>query len=147
MDYPSSIAVALCLLVSSAALIACHVRAWRRLQAEELAPRERDFRRRQYRRRMQTSTMLGLLGVAIFVGQWLMTWESSRMFLVIYWSGVLVLVLWMALLAMADITATSFFYSREQTDYLVEQAKLQGEIQRVREEEGKTRNGKPKSGH
>ena len=117
---------------------------WKRLQQAEIDARERDFRRRQYRRRMQTSAMLGVLGVAIFVGQLLMTWAASRLFLVIYWSGVLVLVLWMALLALADMAATSFYYSREKNNYIVEQARLQGELWRAREKEAKVRNGKPK---
>ena len=81
---------------------------------------------------MQTSAMLGVLGVAIFIGQLLMTWLTSRLFLVIYWSGVLVLVLWMALLALADMAATSFYYSREKNNYVVEHARLQGELRQAR---------------
>ena len=145
MNYLSSIIVALVLVVSSAGLIAWHIRAWKRLQQEEIDPRERDFRRRQYRRRMQTSAMLGVLGVAIFIGQLLMTWVTSRHVLVIYWSGILVLVLWVALLALADMAATGFYYSREKTDYVVEHAKLQGELRRARDEEAPKRNGKPGS--
>ncbi len=143
MNYLSSIVVALVLLVSSAGLIAWHVRAWRRLQQGEIEPRERAFRRRQFRRRVQTSAMLGLLGVVILVGQALMIWVTSRMFLVIYWSGVLLLVLWVVLLALADMAATVFYYSREKSNYLVEQAKLQGELRRVRDQEARARNGKP----
>lgn len=132
------------LCVSSAGLIAWHIRAWRRLQDAEVDPRERDFRHRQYRRRMQTSAMLGLLGVAIFVGQMLMAWPASRLLLVIYWSGVLVLVLWVVLLALADMTATSIYFSQEKNKSLVEHARLQGELQRAREKQAKVRNGKPK---
>ena len=147
MSYLSSILVALVLVVSSAGLIAWHIRAWKRLQQKELDPREQVFRRRQYRRRMQTSAMLGVLGVAIFVGQLLMIWVTSQLALVIFWSGILVLVLWVALLALADMVATSFYYSREKTDYIVEHARLQGELQRAREKEKTVRNGKPKSGN
>ena len=84
----------LVLCASSGGLIVWHVRAWKRLQAAEIEPRERDFRRRQYRRRMQTSAMLGVLGVAILVGQLLMLWVVSQLFLAIYWGGVLLLLLW-----------------------------------------------------
>ena len=146
INYLSSILVALVLCVSSAGLIAWHVRAWKRLQHAGIDPREFDFRRRQYRRRMQTSAMLGLLGVAIFIGQVLIAWPPSRMLLVIYWSGVLVLVLWMAILALADMAATSFYYSQEKNNSIVEHAKLQGELRQAREKEAKVRNGKPKSG-
>ena len=144
MNYLSSILIALVLCVSSAVLIAGHIRTWKRLQREEMEPHERDFRRRQYRRRMQTSALLGALGVAIFIGQLLMTRVTLR-FLVTYWSGVLVLVFWIALLALADMAATSFYYSREKNNSVVEHAKLQGELRRARDEEAPVRNGKPGS--
>ena len=96
----------------------------------EIDSREREFRRRQYRRRMQTSAMLGVLGVAILIGQLLMIWLTSRTFLVIYWSGVLLLLLWVVLLALADMAATAIYYSREKNSYAVEQARLQGELRR-----------------
>jgi len=145
MNYLSSIIFALVLCASSTGLIAWHIRAWKRLQNAEIDRGERDFRRRQYRRRMQTSVMLGVLGVAIFIGQLLMTWVASRLFLVFYWSGVLVFVLWMALLALADMAATSFYYSREKNNNVVEQARLQGELRRARDKEARARNGKPGS--
>jgi hypothetical protein len=144
MDYLSSALVSLVLCLSSAGLIVWHVRAWQRLQQAGTDALERDFRRRQYRRRMQTSIMLGLLGVAIFVGQLLMTPNTAWHLLVIYWSGVVVLVLWVALLAVADMTATSFYYSREKTQCVVEQARLQNELRQARETLAKSRNGKPK---
>lgn len=140
----SSIVVALVLCLSSIGLIAWHIRAWRRLQQAELGPREQDFRRRQYRRRLQTSAMLGVLGVAIFIGQLLLTGEHSWSLLACYWGGVVVLVFWTALLALADMAATGFYYSREKSDSLVEHARLQGELRRAREEEAKKSNGKPR---
>ena len=145
-NYLSSIIAALVLVVSSAGLIAWHIRAWKRLQDPGIDPRERDFRRRQCRRRMQTSAMLGVLGAAIFIGQLLMSWDASRLLLAIYWSSVLLLVLWMASLALADMVATSFYYSREKNRCLVEHARLRGELRQAREVEAKVRNGKPGSG-
>ncbi len=146
MNYLSSMIAALVLCASSAALIVWHIRAWKRLQQAEVDSRELDFRRRQFRRRVQTSAMLGVLGVAIGIGQWLMTCVTSRPVLVIYWSGVLLLVLWLVLLALADMAATSFYYSQEKSQYVVDHARLRGELQRVRDQEAKARNGKPGSG-
>ncbi len=143
INYLSSIVVALLLCGSSAALIAWHIRAWRRLQGTEIGAGERNFRRRQYRRRMQTSAMLGVLGVAIFIGQLLMIWTVSQLFLVIYWSGVVLLVFWVALLALLDMAATSFFYGREKNENLVEHARLQGELRRAQETEAKTVTARP----
>ena len=140
----SSILFALFLGVASAGLIAWHIRAWKRLQSTEIDARELNFRRRQFRRRIQTSAMLGILGVAIFVGQLLMTGMPSRLLLIAYWCGVLALVLWLAILALADVVATSFHYSRERNNSIVEQARLQGELRQAREKAAKVRNGKPK---
>ena len=147
MNHLSSIIVALVLCLSSAALVAWHIRAWKRLQREVIDLRERDFRRRQFRRRMQTSAMLGVLGAAIFVGQLLMPGIVSQLFLVMYWTGVVVLVVWVALLALADMAATSFYYSRERNDYVAEQARLHGELLRARDEKDSVQNGKPGSSH
>jgi len=140
----SSILVALVLCVSSAGLISWHLRGWKRLQATEVGARERDFRRRQIRRRIQTSALLGILGVAIFVGQLLITWAAPQLVLITYWGGVLLLVLWLTILALADMVATSVFYDREKSHSIVEQARLQGELRRAREQAAKARNGKPK---
>ena len=144
MYYFLSVLVALVLCGSSAGLIAGHIRAWRRLQGAEIDQGERHFRCRQYRRRMQTSAMLGVLGVAIFVGQLLMIWITSWLLLAIYWSGLLLLVLWVVLLAVADMTASVFFYSREKNSCLAEQAKLQGELRQAQDEEAPARNGRPR---
>ena len=131
INYLSSVVVALLLCGSSAGLIAWHIRAWRRLQGREIGEGERNFRRRQYRRRMQTSAMLGVLGAAIFIGQLLMIWVPSQRFLVVYWSGVVLLVFWVAILALADMTATGFYYSREKNENLVEHARLRAELRRA----------------
>lgn len=138
--------------LTSIGLIVWHIRGRQRLAEEELDERERDFRRRQFRRRLQTSALLGLLGAAIFVGQLLLDAVHSPRFHVGYWIGVLALVLWIALLAIADMAATSVYYSREKTDFVVQHAKLQAELQKAREEESQRKkqrpqNGKPGAGH
>ncbi|MGA2064053.1 MAG: hypothetical protein ABSG86_03745 [Thermoguttaceae bacterium] len=144
MDYGSSILISLVLLVSGGGLMAWHVVAWRRWRSQDVEARERDFHRRQFVRRMQTSAMLGLLGVAIPLGQVLPPWLGSVMFTVLYWGGVLVLVLWMALLALADIVATQQHFGRLHNEYLVEQAKLQAEARRLQAgQEQDQGNGKP----
>jgi CBS domain containing-hemolysin-like protein len=139
-DYASSILISLVLLVSSGWLIAWHIAAWRQARAQVTEARELSYRRRQYVRRMQTSAMLGLLGVAIIVGQVLTPWLRSVMFTVLFWGGVVVLVLWMGLLALADIVATQQHFGRLHNETLVERAKLQAEARRLQAGQG---NGKP----
>jgi hypothetical protein len=143
MSDVSSYLLATLLGLTSAGLIIWHIRSRQRLAEEELGEREREFRRRQFRRRVQTSALLGLLGVAILVGQLLMDAHHSWRVKVAYWIGVLGLVLWIALLAIADMAATSIYYSREKTDFVVQHAKLQAELRKARKEEERGHNGKP----
>jgi hypothetical protein len=143
----SSYVVSLILVATSIALIVQHVRVWKRLSVEDLDERELNFRRRQFRRRVQTSAMIGVLGVAIVVGQLLLGIVHSAKFQVYYWIGVLALLLWILLLAVADMVATSVYYSRERSDFAVQHAKLQVELRKARERAGRRHNGKPGNGH
>jgi amino acid permease len=132
--------ICLFMLLSAVALMASHVRTWRRVQQHDSTPDELDYHRRQYRRRMQTSALLGLLAVAIFVGQLVIVHVQPRLLLLAYWGAVLLLICWMALLAVADILATKHHFGRLRQTCIVEQAKLQAKIRRIRAVRG---NGKP----
>ena len=142
MDFWSSGLVSLVLLVSAVVLMVWHVRLWRTLRDRPLEERELAYRRGQFRRRMQTSAMLGLLGVAIITGQVLTPWVGTRMFAGLYWGGVLLVVGWMALLALADMLATHQHFNRLRTEYMIERARLQAEVQRIKAAQS---NGKPKN--
>lgn len=131
MDYWSSALVSFIMLVAAAGLLIWHVRTWRVVQAQAIEPKESEYRRNQFRRRMQTSAMLGLLGVLIPVGQWLTAWAESRLFAAIFWGGVLLLIVWMALLALVDMMVTQHHFSRLRNDYLIERAKLNAEMRRI----------------
>lgn len=117
-------------------LMTAHVRAWRRFRQQDLEEEDYDYRRRQFRRRMQTSAMLGLLAVAIFAGNWL---GKPSLWGVFFWSGVLLMVGWVTLLAIADLLATKHHFGRLRRTYLVEEAKLQAELRRI---EASRRNGR-----
>ena len=131
MSLWSSILVPGLLLVCAAGLMVWHVRSWRAARREQLDARERDFRRRQFRRRMQTSAALGLLAVVLWAGQWLVPRLHSRLLAVLFCLGLLGVLLWIGLMAVTDMMATKFHYSRQHQDYLVEQAKLRSELRRI----------------
>ena len=116
-----------------------HVRTWRRFRELELEPEEFDYRRRQFRRRMQTSAMLGLLAIAIFVGELLVAWIASVWFGMSFCVGMLIVVLWVGLLAAVDIFATKHHYNRLRQSYVIEQAKLQAELRRIQAKRGNGR--------
>lgn len=117
-----------------------HLRSWRGIQLADLSVEELDFYRRQFRRRIQTSAMLGILAAGLFVGELLTWWVRSYLFFIIYWGAILILVLWVALLAAVDIWATQYHFGRLKHKCLIEQAKLHAEIRQIQAVRG---NGKP----
>ncbi len=139
MEFWVSLLVSLFLLLAAIGLTVMHVRTWRSFRGLELEPDESSYRWRQFRRRMQSSGMLGLLAVAIFVGQWIESPPFAPLVVLLFWAGTLVLVVWLALLAMADIVSTKHYFSQVHRDCLVEQAKLKAEIHRIKSFRG---NGK-----
>jgi hypothetical protein len=121
------------LLVAAGIMMASHLRVWRAAKYDELPRREHEYHRRRFRRRMQSSAMVGLTGVAVFIGRWI---EGPPALVIGYWSGVLLLVTWLGLLAVADIVSTAHHFGRLRDDYLVERAKLEAVVRRMRSTEG-----------
>jgi hypothetical protein len=140
MDIWSTSLISALLLAAALGLMYWNVLCWRKTQLADLASGELDFYRRQFRRRIQTSAMLGILAVLIFVGELLTWWINSHVFFIIYWMATLLLVVWVALLAGADIWATQYHFGQLRQKCLIEQAKLHAEIRRVQSVRG---NGKP----
>jgi hypothetical protein len=130
MDMFSVIAFTLFVVLSAAGLMAWHVRAWRASARSADDQEEFLYHRRQFRRRMQTSAMLGVLGVGVLVGRLLMNLPLPRVFLLSYWAGVLLLLVWLALLALVDIWATKFYFGRLRDRVRLEQAQLRAVAER-----------------
>jgi hypothetical protein len=131
MDTASIILVATSLFLAAVVLIVSHVRSWRAFQQAGLDEEEFDYRRRQFRRRMQTSAMLGVVAVAMLVGYGLTEWLDSSLFAALYWTAVMGLACWVALLALVDFWATKHHFDRLRHRCIVEQAKLQVELRRI----------------
>ncbi|HET6883711.1 MAG TPA: hypothetical protein VFI31_26390 [Pirellulales bacterium] len=123
-------------------LIVLHRRAWRAAVAAgdtgELA-----FQRRRYRRRLQTSGLLVVLGVAMEGGQWIPAQNHPSLF-VFFWFAVAMLALWLLGLALCDVVATRLHLQQQLREQLIERARLQAELTRVKAEEQQAspRNGK-----
>lgn len=118
------------LVAASLILLAMHVKTWREADHGGLAERDYEFYRRQYRRRMQTSGMLGIIGL-LLLGHF---WIRDTMMLALYWSGVLGLLIWTVLLALADWGASRLHYGPLVTDQQREHLLLQREIEKFRRE-------------
>jgi hypothetical protein len=135
-------AISLLLLLGSGVLMVSHVRAWRAARSADLDGEERTFRRRQFQRRIQTSAMLAVLAVALLAGEMITGWVESYWLKLVYWGAMLLLVGWLALLAVADIVATHYHFSRLRQSYLLEQTRLKAELRRLHSSE---RNGRGKN--
>jgi MFS family permease len=146
MDDPSVALVSLFLLGFAAWLMISHVRSWKAYQLQDLDAEDFDFRRRQYRRRMQTSAMLGILAVALFVGRVLTEWLHSGWFAAVFWIAVILVVGWVGLLALVDAWATKHHFGRQHDRYMIERAKLQAEAHRIQSIRGNGKAGKGSHG-
>lgn len=130
------------LVLISGLLIWFHLHSWRAAREQDLEGEAFDFVHSQYRRRMQTSAMIALVGVLIFIGQWV----RGGLLVLFFWLAVVLIVFWIMLLAMADVLATRVHFSRLRRDELMDQIRLQGDLNRAKIDreaaERRGRNGK-----
>ena len=102
-DIKASLSVGITLILLGAWLIRWHRAAWGRHRDSEAGDdRERRHYRLQFRRRIQVSALLILLGVMLPIGDWLMVQRRNPMWITIFWIAVLTLAVWIMLLAVVD---------------------------------------------
>ena len=129
-----TIPLSLALIVISLILVVGHIRAWRTADHGGLAEVERAFQARRYRRRLQTSAMLGVIGLLMLGELWLDKVFKDELPRLLYWSGVGLLLLWLLLLAASDWLASRQHY-RGQLDRLqTDRDVLRSELERLRRE-------------
>jgi hypothetical protein len=116
------IIISLALLGLSGLLIDSHLRSWMAARdAAELPDRDRRFALAQYRRRMQASSTIGLIGAGIGVGP-VVPRQPGPMAL--YLAMLVVACGWIMLLAMFDVWATRQHYQRLRMEQLAAQLQL-----------------------
>lgn len=93
-------------------LMKWHRDAWARQQEDtSLEPSEFLFFQSQYRRRMQASAMLLILGLLLNASnEFLIPWQKFPLFFFVYVVLMLGLIAWMVLLAMLDFFATRLIH-------------------------------------
>ena len=143
MDFWPLLAFAVLMLLASAGLMLWHVRTWRRMRDRPDPPdaKEAEYRWRQFRRRMQSMVLLALSAVALLVGHWINPERVSPLVFSVYWGGVILLVVWVGLLAVADMISTKSYFARVHERQLIEKAKLQAELRRVQAAHGNGQSG------
>lgn len=120
-------------------LLISHVRTWRNKRSQLAAGDELRYHRRRFLRRVQTSAMLTLAGVALIIGQLIPPhiWPSLFVF---FWCGVALLLAWVVLLALADAAATRAYVGRLQQQRTAERSALEQELMQLRR---RNQNGHP----
>lgn len=118
------------LVLGSLIMVAWHVKSWREADHGGLTERDYNFHRRQYRRRMQASGMLGFIGLLI-LGHLLV---HDTTMLAMYWTGVLGLLVGTVLLAASDFAASRLHYGPRVADQQAEHLLLKREIEKFRRE-------------
>ncbi|MDA0587784.1 MAG: hypothetical protein O2820_02880 [Planctomycetota bacterium] len=88
-----------------------HVRAWRVEQGDDsLGEFDRAHFANRFRRRMQTSGMVVLIGILIPAGD-VFVWKWGPWTSTAYWLGILIMAMWVGVQALGDFTAVQS-YSR-----------------------------------
>lgn len=127
-------------------MIGRHWAVWKNRCAQDLSDEERDFWRRQFRRRTRASGLVVLLGVFVLMGPLL----SSPAMQLIYWTGALLAVAWLVILAVADVMSTREHLGRLREQFLTQRATLEAEVKRLRKRTSQAQttagNGHPADG-
>jgi len=96
---------------------------------------ERTHLNRQFRRRMQASGMLVLIGVMIAAGQFIDGKALPALF-TFYWSAVILLTVWLILLAMGDAVSIANHARVAQARLDLHRKELEAELERLRARQG-----------
>jgi hypothetical protein len=121
-------------------LLFSHRRTWRRQQSDETMDAfERAHLEKRYRRRMQTSGMIAILGAAIGAGDFLV-WRLGPLAATVFWIGVLLTALWIMLLGFGDLAAARAHFRVSLARTRLEQERLRQQAAELRE---RRLNGEP----
>lgn len=104
----SAVAFAFVLVMLSAFLVFTHVSKWNDLRVADLKPERIEFGRRQFRRRLFGSLLIGLAGLACLASPWMIDPRQSEFWW--YWSGLLVIVALLGALAIVDAWDTYRYF-------------------------------------
>lgn len=106
---------------------------------------EREYYRRQFRRRMQASGIILIIGLLVPIGDWVIPWRPRQdaSLITLYWLFVLALTCWVLLLAMGDFASTRAHSSKSLFRLQQKQQELQAEADRLRAASRSGRYDKP----
>ena len=119
------------MLILSVVLVARHIAFWRKLDEVKFEKPELQYFRRQLRRRLITSSLIGVVGISIAGVTWITSPELFTAFLI----GWLIVVGLILLLAVFDMMSTRSFLANLQVTQRARYNELQAEIRRLRKKQ------------
>lgn len=135
-DWVPAAAVGAGLVLLGGWFIGLHLRTYRRERSRESADAaERAYYQRQFRRRMQASGLIMVIGVLLPIGDSVIPWPAGQGGLIawaMYWLFVLGLTGWVMLLAVGDLAATRTHAQTAFNRLQQKQRALQAEADRLR---------------
>ncbi|MCL2304745.1 MAG: hypothetical protein FWC43_05320 [Planctomycetaceae bacterium] len=100
----------------------------RTLQTLEQEERERVFKRRQHRRRIQISVLIGICGLCMFAGTHF-SHETQPGLFALSWALAILFIFWTILLALVDALSIRMHFGRIHRRNLAEEAKYRYQLE------------------
>lgn len=147
-DWLPAVAMGGVLILLGGWFMTLHLKSWRQQSADaSLDASDLAFHRRQFRRRMQASGIIVVVGVMLPVGDSLIPWrKDDASVAALYWLLVLGLTCWVLLLAMGDLVSTRAHTRAALSRLQRKQRELQAEADRLRAAHGTRASGADNGG-
>jgi uncharacterized membrane protein YesL len=130
----------LLLVVGGAVMLFMHVRTWRSHRDDEtLSAHDRQYYRRQFRRRIQVSGLVVLIGIMLPIGDLEGLWKKHPGWWTAYIMIVLGLALWIMFLAYGDLVSTRSYSQVALSKLREQQRALEEEAARLKARSANTR--------
>jgi len=115
-------------------------KSFRALEPQEHEKREHLFQRRQHRRRIQISVLIGICGLCMFAGVHF-SHETQKGYFVLSWALAMLFISWTILLALVDALSIRMHFKRIQNYNTIEEAKYRYQLEQAMKEQKKKENG------
>jgi len=95
------------IIITGVLVMRSHYYTWQKQKADpDIDDREREHLRRRYRRRLQATGLLVVIGILIPLGDIEVLFVNRPVLFAVHWFTVIGLVMWVGLLAVADLAST-----------------------------------------
>ncbi|MBI1309724.1 hypothetical protein GC176_00340 [bacterium] len=124
------------LVVLGIGMMIGHSRSWKRQQADaSVDDLDRIHYANRFRRRMQTSALIAIVGALLAVGD-IFIWRFGPAVSTVFWLLILLLVCWVALLGVGDMTAIQSHSRNRLADLEAQRHVLEQELEAIRARSG-----------